>query len=399
MKNQNKDNLLYFADDEIVTGKTENKKVFVTKRINGKETHLKQEINRETEYKRIPNTQGFNFEREIVIGVNSNKKSTNNKSFNEPKKAKRTNVNNKSKESKNLKTNQKKKNLENTKKSKEAKNTININSKKRINEKYYEDFNKVKNTKRNSKGKNNKIFITTISILFMLISLCIMTLLTPLFNINEIKVEGNNKVTSANIINLSKLKMGQNIFKNNKGKIKKYIKENAYIEDVKIKRILPSTIEINVVERKIEYQIQLISSYIYIDGKGNILEKADTKENAVVLDGFFTSEEQLTKGKKLDNIDLNKISNVNDIKNAISQIEGLQMSDIKINIKKDNDYIIYLNSEKKKIYIGDSSNLLNKMLYIKKILENEKENQGSIFINGNLNEGFKPYFREEEYKE
>lgn len=399
MKNQNKDNLLYFADDEIVTGKTENKKVFVTKRINGKETHLKQEINRETEYKRIPNTQGFNFEREIVIGVNSNKKSTNNKSFNEPKKAKRPNVNNKSKESKNLKTNQKKKNLENTKKSKEAKNTININSKKRINEKYYEDFNKVKNTKRNSKGKNNKIFITTISILFMLISLCIMTLLTPLFNINEIKVEGNNKVTSANIINLSKLKMGQNIFKNNKGKIKKYIKENAYIEDVKIKRILPSTIEINVVERKIEYQIQLISSYIYIDGKGNILEKADTKENAVVLDGFFTSEEQLTKGKKLDNIDLNKISNVNDIKNAISQIEGLQMSDIKINIKKDNDYIIYLNSEKKKIYIGDSSNLLNKMLYIKKILENEKENQGSIFINGNLNEGFKPYFREEEYKE
>ena len=373
--------------------------VFVTKRINGKETHLKQEINRETEYKRIPNTQGFNFEREIVIGVNSNKKSTNNKSFNEPKKAKRPNVNNKSKESKNLKTNQKKKNLENTKKSKEAKNTININSKKRINEKYYEDFNKVKNTKRNSKGKNNKIFITTISILFMLISLCIMTLLTPLFNINEIKVEGNNKVTSANIINLSKLKMGQNIFKNNKGKIKKYIKENAYIEDVKIKRILPSTIEINVVERKIEYQIQLISSYIYIDGKGNILEKADTKENAVVLDGFFTSEEQLTKGKKLDNIDLNKISNVNDIKNAISQIEGLQMSDIKINIKKDNDYIIYLNSEKKKIYIGDSSNLLNKMLYIKKILENEKENQGSIFINGNLNEGFKPYFREEEYKE
>lgn len=82
MKNQGKNNLLYFEDDEIVTGKTENKKVFVTKRINGKETHTKQNIPRDTEYKRVPNTQGFNFEREIVIGVNSNKNTKNNSSFN-----------------------------------------------------------------------------------------------------------------------------------------------------------------------------------------------------------------------------------------------------------------------------------------------------------------------------
>ena len=82
MKNQGKNNLLYFEDDEIVTGKTENKKVFVTKRINGKETHTKQNIPKDTEYKRVPNTQGFNFEREIVIGVNSNKIAKNNNSFN-----------------------------------------------------------------------------------------------------------------------------------------------------------------------------------------------------------------------------------------------------------------------------------------------------------------------------
>ena len=82
MKNQGKNNLLYFEDDEIVTGKTENKKVFVTKRINGKETHTKQNIPKDTEYKRVPNTQGFNFEREIVIGVNNNKNVKNNTSFN-----------------------------------------------------------------------------------------------------------------------------------------------------------------------------------------------------------------------------------------------------------------------------------------------------------------------------
>lgn len=395
MKNQGKNNLLYFADDELVTGKTEDKKVFVTKRINGKETHVKQEIKKDTEYKRVPNTQGFNFEREIVIGVNSNKKSNIN-SFNAPKKNKSDiSVQNK----KNVSDKKKRKNTKKSKKSKESKDSRNIrnfNYGKKIDNSYYENFEK---GKKNKSRRNHKALITTISILFMVISIAIMAFLTPMFNIAEIKVEGNNKVTTSNIINLSRIKVGQNIFKNNKGKIEKYIKENSYIDEVEIKRILPSTIEIRVSERVVEYQVQLISSYIYIDKNGNILENAETKEKAIVIEGFSTTEEELVAGKKLNKVDIDKLDRLNKIKDAIKQIDGIELSDVKINIKKDNENIIYLKSENKKIYIGDSSNLSNKMLYIKKILENEKENSGSIFINGDLNDGFKPYFREEEYKE
>lgn len=395
MKNQGKNNLLYFADDELVTGKTEDKKVFVTKRINGKETHVKQEIKKDTEYKRVPNTQGFNFEREIVIGVNSNKKSNIN-SFNAPKKNKSDiSVQNK----KNVSDKKKRKNTKKSKKSKESKDSRiirNFNYGKKIDNSYYENFEK---GKKNKSRRNHKALITTISILFMVISIAIMAFLTPMFNIAEIKVEGNNKVTTSNIINLSRIKVGQNIFKNNKGKIEKYIKENSYIDEVEIKRILPSTIEIRVSERVVEYQVQLISSYIYIDKNGNILENAETKEKAIVIEGFSTTEEELVAGKKLNKVDIDKLDRLNKIKDAIKQIDGIELSDVKINIKKDNENIIYLKSENKKIYIGDSSNLSNKMLYIKKILENEKENSGSIFINGDLNDGFKPYFREEEYKE
>jgi len=35
------------------------------------------------------------------------------------------------------------------------------------------------------------------------------------------------------------------------------------------------------------------------------------------------------------------------------------------------------------------------MLYIQRILENEEGKTGTIFVNGNLSSGFKPYFREE----
>ena len=380
MNDQDKSNLLYFSDDEIITGKTDNKKVFVTKRINGKETHIKQksikkEEPKETEYKRVPNTQGFNFEREIVIGVNNKKPSKNNKSFNKP--------------------NIQKKKAGNTKKSKkDIKKRNKHKGKIEVENKKIERKNK-----HRKKSPKSKMLITAISLIFMIIAMVIMALVTPAFNIQEIKVQGNSKVTTTNIINLSRIKIGQNIFQNNKNKIRDYIKENQYIENVEIKRILPGTINLIVKERKPEYQVKLISSYIYIDKQGNILENAQSQENAIVLEGLETSEENLINGKKLDKIDVDKLNDLSKIKEILSQIDDLELSEIKINIKKENDFIIYLKKENKKIYIGDSSNLSNKALYIKKILENEKEHSGTIFINGNLNEGFKPYFREEEYKD
>ena len=375
MKDPKKENLLYFEDDEILTGKTDAKKVFVTKRINGKETHVKQkkekttEKPKETEYKRVPNTQGFNFEREIVIGVNS-KRSKNNNSFNN--------------------SNQKKKKSLPKEKS-EGKHSKDIKKRKKHASSKKEKPKKIR--------KTNKVFITIISILTMSIAILIMALVTPTFNIKEIRVFGNDKVTTANIINLSGLKIGQNIFRNNKNKIKKAISENTYVDDVQIKRVLPGTIDLTITERKPMYQVKLISSYIIIDKKGNILENSENKENAILIEGIQTPEEELINGKKLRDVDIEKLVKTSNIKEKLGEIEGLDLSDVKINIKNEKDFIIYLKSENKKIYIGDDSNLSNKLLYIKKILENEKDNSGTIFINGDLNSGFKPYFREEEYKE
>ena len=65
-----------------------------------------------------------------------------------------------------------------------------------------------------------------------------------------------------------------------------------------------------------------------------------------------------------------------------------------IDITNKNEYSIYLEQEKKTIHLGDSSNLSNKMLYVVAILEQEKDKEGEIFVNGDLNNKFQPYFRE-----
>ena len=58
------------------------------------------------------------------------------------------------------------------------------------------------------------------------------------------------------------------------------------------------------------------------------------------------------------------------------------------------DIILKCEKEKKKVHIGDTSNLSNKMLYVQSIIEKEKDKEGDIFVNGDLNNGFNPYFRE-----
>ena len=59
-----------------------------------------------------------------------------------------------------------------------------------------------------------------------------------------------------------------------------------------------------------------------------------------------------------------------------------------------NEYSIYIEEENKKVHLGDSTNLSNKMLYVMAIIEAEKGKQRDIFVNGDLNNKFQPYFRE-----
>ena len=53
---------------------------------------------------------------------------------------------------------------------------------------------------------------------------------------------------------------------------------------------------------------------------------------------------------------------------------------------------MYLEEEQKRVYLGDNTNLSNKILYVNAIIEQEKQNKGKIFANGDLNNGFKVYF-------
>lgn len=249
---------------------------------------------------------------------------------------------------------------------------------------------KKKTRKKKKKNKSYKFII----LILIIIGMTIFAMITPIFNITEIKVEGNSKIEKETIISLSGLSTGENIFSNLKSKVETRIKENSYIKKATMKRKLPGTIELNVEEREIAYQIQLIDGYIYIDNQGYILENSSKKAKTPMLQGMTTKQEELLNSKRLNEEDLNKLNTIIKIMDSIKSIE-IEDKITTINAENTNEYIIYLKSENKCIYLGDASNLNNKVLYIQMMLKEEKGNSGIMFINGDLNEGFKPYFREE----
>ena len=329
--------------------------------------------------KKNKNDNKYNAENEIIIGVTTKPKE---KVRVEKKKATRTNTNsnknnsNKVNKNKNLKT----RNVQNKKKVQ----ANNIKAKKNSNKKEYnKEITKDEQIKRiNAK----KIIISIVIVLIIALGGTIYYLTTPVFNITDIKVYGNEKNSPETYISLSKINLGTtNIFAINNNGINKNLKINPYVEEVKLERKLPNTIELHVTERKVCYQINYSDKYIFLDNQGHILEISEDKKEVPTIEGFTTVRENINVGQRLMEEDLIKLNVVakfinhckyNIIENKITDID----------VSDDTNYIVYFKEDKKTVYLGDASNLSERLSLLKTILTNEKDKEIEIFMNGNLNE-------------
>lgn len=225
--------------------------------------------------------------------------------------------------------------------------------------------------------------IRTIVLIGILIGTLIYILLSPLFNIKDVTVTGNNKLSKEEIISLSEIRTEENIFKTSKNDIKNKIKTNPYVENVKIRRKLPDKVEIIVVERVATYMLPFANSYVYINNQGYMLEITSQKANLPIITGFSTPEENLHEGERLLSEDLVKLGEVLQIIES-ANANGIQELITKIDISNRQDYTIMLEKEKKLVHMGDVSNLSTKMSYINKIIQDEAGIEGEIFVNTDL---------------
>lgn len=247
--------------------------------------------------------------------------------------------------------------------------------------------------KRKKRNKKIKSIIKVIMLILIIGGGIVFTMTSPIFNIKDIKVLNNAQVPSETIVSLSGLVTNQNIFRFSSSSIKDKIKENPYIETVEVHRKIPSTIEIEVQEREHSYNVSYMGKYAYINTQGYILEISEDNKAKPIIYGTSTNEEEISPGKRLNNDDLEKLEDIIKITN-IAKENNIYDKITSIDITNKNDYIIYMEQEQKNIHLGDNTNISNKILYVSAILEQEKEHAGDIYVNGDLNNKFQPYFRE-----
>lgn len=229
------------------------------------------------------------------------------------------------------------------------------------------------------------------SIVVIMAGGAIYALMSPIFNVKQIQVTGNTKISQDEIISLSQIQIEQNMFQYRSSEIISNIKENAYIEGVQVNRKFPDTIELVITERTATYQIPFANAMAYINNQGYILEITNEKKKLPIIQGIATLQENIQVGNRLDVKDLEKLGDV------LKIVESATSNDINdlitsIDITNKGDYVLRLDKKKKTVYLGDISNLSTKMLWIITFNEKEGNTEGDIILNINLNNE-RPYFR------
>lgn len=258
-------------------------------------------------------------------------------------------------------------------------------TKKNYNKKNKREVNTTKKTNSKTKKiKHKKLkLIKKFTIAIILFGALIYFLLSPYFNIKNIEVHGTSVLTQEEIVSLSQIKLDENTFKIIKNKIEKNIKQNAYVENVKIKRKLPNTITIEIEERTPTFIISFANAYAYINNQGYFLEISKEKLDLPVITGFLTKEGEIQEGNRMCLEDLQRLD---DVLQILKSAESNEINTLitKINISDKQNYILELKNENKTVNMGDTSNLSTKMLYIKSIIEQNKNIEGEILVNTDL---------------
>lgn len=147
----------------------------------------------------------------------------------------------------------------------------------------------------------------------------------PFFTLKEIKLIGAEKLTVEDILKVADIYIGEPIFELETDKVKSRLSQDLRIESVKVRRIVPNTLEVTVHERKPLATMVCDYGYLDVDKNGKIIDSyKNLREMQIpmitgsrVQDKYIGDdvEDELVKKildflQKLDAESLNKLSEV-----------------------------------------------------------------------------------------
>lgn len=236
---------------------------------------------------------------------------------------------------------------------------------------------KTRKAERKAKSRRRKRILTISSFVLILFILSF----TKLVNVDRIVVEGNSYFLDSEIISMSHAKMGNNlIYRPGKLKIKSYLLQNPYIEKVRVKRRLPSTLVIQVKEREQMAAVPYNEEYIVTDEERIVLRKTTDMPKLTIIEGIKIKK--MNKGEKLEGEDE---KHIDDSYELLRLMKEHKLFFKKISVNKD-DTMIYIYDNL--ICTGKTSDVKatiekNRMQEILKTLLNRGVQRGRIVVSEN----------------
>jgi len=125
------------------------------------------------------------------------------------------------------------------------------------------------------------IKITRILIIYLIVGLVSWNFFYFIFNskycnIKEVIIKGNSVLDKEDVFYLSHIKLGGNIFRLDVKKSIDFLRQDPWIKEVEIKKIIPHRVVVSSEERKPSAIIIIEEEYFLVDKEGRILSRADS---------------------------------------------------------------------------------------------------------------------------
>lgn len=238
---------------------------------------------------------------------------------------------------------------------------------------------KTKKKRRLKKKVRNALI--TILLLIVLLAVGVVLSLTTFFKIEVINVSGSQIYSAEEVIDNCGIDLGENLFLINKDNAKAKLEKNLpYVYNVKIKRKLTKTVNIQITDATVAYSIKnKDDTFILLDDNFKVLNSvsAEDSEDAIkIVDSKISSAED---GTKIVFEDKNISECLSKISSAIKNIEMTEATAISSS-GLDQNYIVY--DDRITFELGNCENLESKVY--KGLAACEKINAGNPKAKGTL---------------
>lgn len=226
------------------------------------------------------------------------------------------------------------------------------------------------------KRKRNMTLYYVMVVVFVLLAVIILSR-TLFFNVETFKVSGVTKYDQEQMLAAVALKKGDNLFKIDVKEVEKTLSNlMVYADEVKVRRKLPSTLLITVVEAVPKYNLEHNGGFCIISESGKILETGLSAPQDGLLNVTGFEIKNAVANAKLESSDSLKARILNDInENLVSmKFDGID----KVDLTDRTDIKLFYN-DRIEIQLGSSYDISYKLSYTKAVLESIEKTYGDTY--------------------